>query len=421
MGTVNPARKAAHASLVSCLANDKFVNLEISAILKRSNLEGADRGLYTALVYGTIERLITIDYYISRLSQRPLKEIDLETLCAIRMGICQLQFMDKIPPHAAVDESVELCSKRSKGFANAVLRSFLRKAPELPERNDGEIRYLSIKYSVPEALCELFVSDYGSETEDILAAFLEKKDTAISLNTLRPDAKRKAEALGAYPSEICEGSMLCPTFSGILEGVEAGDWFVQDEASALCAKWVGAKTGETVVDTCAAPGGKSFALALSMNNEGKLYSFDLHDNKISLIKKGAEKLGITIINAEARDARDPKEELIGKADKVLCDAPCSGFGVIGKKPDIKYKDIAASEGLPRVQAQVVRGASRYVRPGGILVYSTCTVLKRENEDIVNGFLAENNDFELIEMKTMLPHRDGTDGFFICKMKRKESL
>ena len=175
MGTVNPARKAAHASLVSCLANDKFVNLEISAILKRSNLEGADRGLYTALVYGTIERLITIDYYISRLSQRPLKEIDLETLCAIRMGICQLQFMDKIPPHAAVDESVELCSKRSKGFANAVLRSFLRKAPELTERNDGEIRYLSIKYSVPEALCELFVSDYGSETEDILAAFLEKR------------------------------------------------------------------------------------------------------------------------------------------------------------------------------------------------------------------------------------------------------
>ena len=157
-----------------------------------------------------------------------------------------------------------------------------------------------------------------------------------------------------------------------------------------------------------------------MENKGEIYSFDLHDNKISLIKKGAEKLGIDIINASARDARMPMESLVGKADRVLCDAPCSGFGVIGKKPDIKYKDVEASAGLPKVQSAVLRGAAQYVRAGGTLVYSTCTILKRENEEIVCGFLSENTDFELAEMKTMLPHKDGTDGFFICKMTRKET-
>ncbi len=421
MGNINPARQAAHASLVSCLANDKFVNLEISAILKRTDLKGADRGLYTSLVYGTIERLVTIDYIISKLSSRPIGEIDERTLCAIRLGICQLEFMDKIPAHAAVDESVELSPKKSKGFANALLRSFLRKKPRMPKKEDGLSQYLSVKYSAPAPLCELFINDYGNEAENILAAFLERKDTAIRINNLRTDAAEKAAELGAYPSTLCKNVMLVKGFDGVLEGVEHGDWFVQDEASALCAEAVGAKAGETVIDTCSAPGGKSFAIALNMENKGKIYSFDLHANKISLIKKGAGKLGIDIIEASPRDAREPLEELIGKADRVLCDAPCSGFGVIGKKPDIKYKDIKASEGLPRVQAELLRGAARYVRRGGTLVYSTCTILKRENEDITAAFLAENSEFDLVEMKTMLPHKDGTDGFFICKMIRTETV
>ncbi len=421
MGNVNPARQAAHASLVSCLANDKFVNLEVSAILNRTSLQGADRGLYTALVYTTIERLLTIDYIIKKLSSRPLKDIDEKTLAAIRLGICQLEFMDKIPAHAAVDEAVELCPRKSRGFTNALLRSYLRKKPEMPEKEEGELLYLSVKYSTPKELCSLIMKDYPSDAEAILAAFLEKKDTAIRVNTLRADAAEKAAELGAYSSELCEGVMLTRGFDGVLDGVERGDWFVQDEASALCAQMVGAQPGETVVDTCSAPGGKSFALALNMKNEGKIYSFDLHDNKISLIKKGAAKLGIDIISAEARDARTPREDIIGKADRVLCDAPCSGFGVIGKKPDIKYKDVKASEGLPRVQAAVLRGAAQYVRDGGVLVYSTCTILKRENEEIVEGFLLENPQFEMVEMKTMLPHIDGTDGFFICKMIRKETV
>ncbi len=416
----------AHTSLVSALACEKYINLEVQTALKRSGLEGADRALYSAIVYGTVERLITIDFIISKLSNRPIEELDIQTLCAIRIGICQLEFMDRIPDHAAVDESVELAPKKSRGFVNALLRSFLRKKPELPKKEDGLIKYLSVRYSAPCELCELFVRDLGDEAEDVLAAFLERERLSLHLNTLRDDARSEAEKLGAAASELCRGVVNIPNFDGALDGIEAGLWFVQDEASAYAAEVLGALPGETVVDTCAAPGGKSFALALAMKNEGKLYSFDLHENKISLIKKGAEKLGIKIIEARAQNAKTPAEELIGRADRVLCDAPCSGLGVIGKKPDIKYKDISSVEGLPKVQAEVLRGAAQYVRRGGVLVYSTCTLNKKENEEVVLGFLRENKEFTLVPfgdcegMKTMLPHKDKTDGFFIAKLKRGET-
>ena len=413
----------AHASLVSALANNKYVNLEVQSALNRCNLEGADRGLYSAIVYGCIERLITLDFIISSLSSRPLEEIDDSTLCAIRIGICQMSFMDKIPNHAAVDESVELAPKKSRGFVNAILRSYLRNKPEMPKKEDGYIKYLSVNYSVPEELCELFVRDYGEETEDIFAAFLEREKIYLRLNTLRAESKEKAAALGAIESGKCKGVVSVPSFEGVAEGIDAGLWFVQDEASAYAAQSLGAVAGETVVDTCAAPGGKSFAVALSMENKGKLYSFDLHENKINLIKKGAAKLGIDIIEAAAGNAKAPKEELVGRADRVLCDAPCSGLGVIGKKPDIKYKAVSAVLDLPRVQAEIIRGAAQYVKQGGCLVYSTCTLNKRENEEVVKAFLAENKDFSLVPfdgcdgMKTMLPHKDKTDGFFIAKMIR----
>ncbi len=411
----------AHASLVSALANNKYVNLEVQSALNRCTLEGADRGLYSAIVYGCVERLITLDFIISALSSRPVSDIDDSTLCAIRIGICQMAFMDKIPSHAAVDESVELAPKKSRGFVNAILRSYLRNKPQLPKKEDGLERYLSVHYSVPEDLCRLFLRDYGEETEDILRAFLEREKIYLHLNTLRPESEAAATELGAEKSEKCSGVVSVPSFNGVTDGIESGLWFVQDEASAYAAQTLGAKAGETVVDTCAAPGGKSFAIALSMENKGKLYSFDLHDNKINLIKKGAAKLGIDIIEASARNAKIPDESLIGKADRVLCDAPCSGLGVMGKKPDIKYKALDAVEGLPRVQKEVLRGAAQYVRAGGTLVYSTCTLNKRENEDIVEDFLREHSEFSLVPfdgcdgMRTMLPHKDKTDGFFIAKM------
>ncbi len=424
---VNPGRRAAFSSLCKMKAG-KYTNLEVNTVLRRTEMSGADRGLYTALVYGVTERLITLDYIIGSLSGRPVHTLDEEVLCALRLGVYQLAFMDRIPPHAAVSQSVSMAPAKGRGFVNAVLRTFVREgcAVSMPERTDEN--YLSVRYSVPESLCQAFTEWFGADTtEQIFAAFLKPEETALRVNTLRNTAAEAAECLHGSVSALCGGCVKTASFDGVLEGVEAGDWFVQDEASALCAHILGARPGETVADVCAAPGGKSFAVAMDMENSGKIYAFDLHANKLSLIQRGAKKLGISILQTDERDARDPLTDLIGKADRVLCDAPCSGLGVIGKKPDIKYKDMDALDRLPGVQYEVLVGASAYVRSGGILVYSTCTLNPAENAGVTDRFLTEHPAFEPAPFSfgegeqssvTLLPHMHGTDGFYICRMRRK---
>ncbi len=424
---VNPGRRAAFSSLCKMKAG-KYTNLEVNTVLQRAEMSEADRGLYTALVYGVTERLITLDYIIDSLSGRSVHTLDEEVLCALRLGIYQLTFMDRIPPHAAVSESVSLAPAKGRGFVNGVLRTFVRGgcAVPMPERTDKN--YLSVQYSVPIPLCSAFVEWFGADTaEQIFASFLKPEGTALRVNTLRYTAKEVAERLHGTVSALCGGCVKTASFAGVLEGVEAGDWFVQDEASALCAHILGARPGERVADVCAAPGGKSFGIAMDMENTGTLYAFDLHANKLSLIQRGAEKLGISILQTEERDARDPLADLIGKADRVLCDAPCSGLGVIGKKPDIKYKDMDTLARLPQVQFEVLVGASAYVRSGGILVYSTCTLNPAENAGVTDRFLAAHPEFEPAPFSfggteqssvMLLPHIHGTDGFYICKMRRK---
>ncbi len=428
MGKVNPAREAALQSLFK-MKSGKYTNLEVNATLNRSDLSAADRGLYTALVYGVCERVITLDKTIAKYSKTPIDKIDEKALAALRMGIYQLCFMDKIPDHAAVDESVTMAGKKAGGFVNAILRAFIRddKKIDLPEK--GNAGYISIAYSVPEELAERFIKWYGyDETEKIFAAFLEKEKITLRVNNLKISKEKAVEKLGAVPSEIAENSICAESFDGISEGIEKGYWYVQDSASALAVSTLGAKAGECVIDTCACPGGKSFGIALDMKNEGKLYSFDIHENKLSLIKKGAKKLGINIIGTAKRDARDPDPDLFGKADRVLCDAPCSGLGVIGKKPDIKYKDLSSVDNLPSIQYDVLCGAAKYVKAGGVLVYSTCTLNPEENFGICEKFLENNSEFVLEPFAwakgecngslTLFPHTDGTDGFYICKMRRK---
>lgn len=428
MGKVNPAREAALNSLLK-MKSGKYTNLEVNATLNRSELSGADRGLYTALVYGVCERLITLDKAIAKYSKTPLADIDEKALATLRMGIYQLAFMDKIPDHAAVDESVTLAGRKAGGFVNAILRSFIRddKKISLPEK--CSIEYLSQAFSVPAPLCERFVGWYGfEETEKIFSAFLENEKITLRVNTLKISVEDAAKKLSAEISTIAENCICIEGFEGVAEGIEKGYWFVQDEASALCANVLGAKPGECVIDTCACPGGKSFSVAIGMENKGELRSFDIHENKLSLIKKGAKKLGIGIITAAAGDARKPAEGLLQSADRVLCDAPCSGLGVIGKKPDIKYKDLSSVDNLPSIQYDVLCGAAKYVRNGGILVYSTCTLNPEENFGVCQKFLEQHSEFSLEPFSwakgecegslTLFPHRDGTDGFYICKMKRK---
>ncbi|MBR2848724.1 MAG: 16S rRNA (cytosine(967)-C(5))-methyltransferase RsmB [Clostridia bacterium] len=432
--TENP-RAAAMASLLAWEKEGRYANLEINASLSNSKMSGADRGLYTALVYGVIERAITLDYTMAHLSARPIEKIDESVRCAIRLGLYQLAFMDRIPPHAAVSETVALMPKHTRGFINAILRTFLREGCTIPlpkEENNAE--YLSVLYSTPTDLCRFFIDSYGLEKAGaILEAFLRHTPVTVRVNTLKTTMDEALSYLKDADPEISplsDDMITVSSAANIADGVKAGLFFVQDPASRLAIRALDPKPGETVIDTCAAPGGKSFSAAIDMNNDGKLYSFDLHENKISLIRRTAGALGIKNLTAEAQNAKNPREELIGTADRVLCDAPCSGLGVIGKKPDIKYKPISAIQSLPSVQYDVLKGASLYVRPGGVLVYSTCTLNPKENEEVVTRFLKENPDFAPAPFslgkigdvpsgtRTFFPDADGCDGFFIAKMIRK---
>ena len=426
------ARGLALASLVSLEKDGRYANLEVDARLKAESLNPADRALYTRLVYGVTERRLTLDWIIAQFSSRKPEELDPDVRGALRLGLYQLLYMDRIPEHAAVDESVRLVSKSRAGYVNAVLRSFLRagKNWKLPDPDERYL-YYSVKYSVPEALVRIF--DGALEREgrtdelgDLLEAMNREPPVGLRVNTLKLSADEAIQKTGGRRSEIAPDIVLAESLTDeVRQGIADGLWFVQDEASRITSAAVGAEPGQLVVDTCACPGGKSFSLAIDMHNSGAVYSFDLHKNKLSLIESGAKRLGLTIIQTAARDAREPDPALIRKADCVLCDAPCSGLGVIAKKPDIRYKDTESIARLPEIQSAVLAGASEYVKPGGTLVYSTCTLNPAENGDVVNAFLAVHTDFALTDdpflnggMRTFWPHRDGCDGFFAAKMTRK---
>lgn len=424
-------RQAVVRSLTALENKGKYSNLEVSSALSKYSFSEQDRKLYTRLVYGTVEKAVTADYIISLYSKVPAEKTDTETLMCLRLGIYQLLFADKIPDHAAVSATVQAAPKRSKGFVNALLREFIRNGKVYPLPK-GRIQSLSVKYSFPMELCEFFSEKFGyGQTERILSSMSAPSPVYLRANTLFTTAENLADNELKNSSPICCGyDMICvdrmpDTFDGKL-------WFVEDLSSRLATVALGAKKGDTVIDTCAAPGGKSFSAAMDMENSGKVFSFDLHANKVSLIKSGAERLGISVIEASVNDAGKPLCELIGNADCVLCDAPCSGLGVIGKKPDIKYKSVEDFKRLPEVQMRVLKGAAEYVKDGGTLVYSTCTLNPEENEGVVERFLKENSDFIPCDfefykslrsnggMLTVFPYDLDSDGFFIAKLKKTQS-
>ena len=430
------ARACAFEILLRCEQAGGYANITLDSLLDKYALAPNDRALATELVFGVIERKITLDHYISRLAGGKMKKIEPEVLCLIRLGVYQLAFLDRVPSYAAVNESVSLAPKRAKGFVNAILRSFMRleKLPELPE---DPIERLSVKHSYPEELCELFCSEFGYERAESLLDAMNKKPTAtLRVNTLKTG---REELISALKNEgiLAEAATLSPvglkTDGGAVAKTHAfdkGHFFVQDEASQICVEALGAKEGETVIDVCSAPGSKSFGAAVNMKNSGRIVSCDLHKNKLSLISGGARRLGIDIIETRAQDARVTVDEFVGIADRVLCDVPCSGFGVIAKKPEIRYKDVSQTESLPEIQYAILKNCAAYVKPGGTLVYSTCTVLDRENGANVRRFLTENTDFYAEDFSvngkiygaqtTLMPDTDGTDGFFIAHMRRKKT-
>ena len=420
------ARAVALSVLNKCASAEQYSNLALDTALRRSELNDADRGLLTALVYGCIERMLTLDHWISRLSSRPVEEIELSTRNLLRIGLYQLAFLDRIPDHAAVNETVSLAPKKTKGFVNAILRAFLRadKKIPLPRREEDLVSHLSVKYSFSPSVCRRFLEDFGEErTESLLAAFCKQPPVDLRVNTLLTTSSELMERLNAAGAKAAftSESPVGITVSGMpvtaLPGFEEGLFFVQDEASQLCVEALDAKAGMTLLDVCACPGSKSFGAAIDMKNTGRVISCDLHGNKLSLVRSGAERLGISIIETVQRDARDYNPEWDSIADRVLCDVPCSGFGVFAKKPELRYKDAEKCAGLPKIQREILENACRYLKNGGILVYSTCTVLPAENEGNVNDFLASHPEFSCLRMRTLYPDTDASDGFFFAVLKK----
>ena len=420
-------RKIAYDVLVKCASAEQYSNIALDTAIKRSDLTPLDRGLLTALVYGVIERQITLDAVIDELCQRGSADISPDVRTLLRLGLYQLAYLDRVPDHAAVNETVNMAGKRSRGFVNAILRAFIRSGKEIPipQKEEDPIRYLSVKYSFCESLCECFVAAFGLlRTEELFAAFGEHPDLTLRTNTLRITreellAKMEEQGIRALPTKESDVGIRVCDKSPVTElyGFGEGLFFVQDEASQLCVKALDAKAGMRVLDACACPGSKSFGAAIDMQNKGEVISCDLHKNKLSLVESGAARLGISILQTEERDARNTNEAWLGTFDRVLCDVPCSGFGVFAKKPELRYKDPSASAALPDIQLAILKSASQYVKIGGKLVYSTCTLLPAENEENVARFLSENNSFVPKEQRTLYPDIDGTDGFFYAVLER----
>ena len=409
-------------SLLSKAHNDgAYSNIALDTELGKS---AAERAFITALFYGVVERRMTLDHIIRSHSKTEFDDIENETLQLLRMGLYQLLYMD-IPDSAAVNETVKLSPERSKGFINAVLRAFIRSGKQIALDGLDELGKLSVTYSCARWIVKMWVGSYGAEqTEKMLKASFGRPPVFARVNTTVCDADDLIYELAedSVKSETYGESGTCVLISGSgsierLRAYKNGLFHVQDLSSQKCCELLAPRPGNTIIDMCAAPGGKSFTIAELMENKGEVYSSDLYESRVKLIADGAERLGLGIIKARVADA-SVYDETLPEADRVLCDVPCSGLGVIRRKPEIKYKKKAELDGLPEIQRAILKTASRYVKKGGKLVYSTCTLNRAENEDVVEAFAAENSDFSLVEMKTYFPDEQGGDGFFTALFERK---
>lgn len=445
--TQKSPRSLALETLLGAEKMGRYINLATDSSIKSADMSDSDRALFTSLVYGVTERRITLDYIISAMASHGGSHIEPRVRGILRLGLYQLIYMNKIPAHAAVNETVALCkSKGERSFVNAILRNYQRDGHSrvvFPSEKDDKTRYLCVTYSFPKWICASLIRDYGYENaKGILSTFSDEVPSAtLRINTTKtsvPEYKALLDKEGiSYTDAPYADSALKLEDGAIiskLPGYSEGLFFIQDEASQISTKILAPKPHELIIDTCSCPGSKSFGAAIEMKNEGKIYSFDLHKNKLSLIESSAARLGIDIIETREQDGKRPDETLFGMADRIICDVPCSGLGVMAKKPDIRYKseeDIAA---LAPLGLEILSKSADYLKAGGVLLYSTCTLRRDENENTIEEFLRTHEDFTLcpfslesndpkspdIEcggMLTLMPHVHHTDGFFIAKLKK----
>ena len=409
--------------------------------LARRGLDSRDAALATRLCYGVVQNRIRLDFYISQLLTGKSRNLHPVLRDVLRLGLYQLFYMDKIPASAAVNESVDLAKKHCKplgavagSLTNGVLRSAIRLRGSMKEPQT-----LWESYSHPEGLVALFRGYLGQEKlEPMLMANNAAPDTVIQVNTLKTNKaelaqKLEGEGIEVRPHPWMENCLILKG-TGSLERLEAfreGGFYVQDAAARLAVDVAGIKPGMKVVDCCAAPGGKSFAAAQSLAGTGEIFASDLHEHRTELIRKGAERLGVNNISVFQRDASQKVPGWTEIMDAVIVDVPCSGYGIIRKKPDIRYKDPDTMKELPALQLEILKAQAEMVKPGGVLIYSTCTLVRRENEGVVEKFLKVRDDFALeplelpdvfpkneTGMLTLVPGEYETDGFFIARLRRK---
>nr|MDE5984211.1 16S rRNA (cytosine(967)-C(5))-methyltransferase RsmB [Eubacterium sp.] len=398
---IKSSRLVAFETLYKIFYDSAYSNLALDSALKGVN---EDKAFISALVYGVVERRLTLDFFIKKyLKSKPKPKI----LTILRMGAYQLLFMDKVPSNAAINESVELTKAIKQDYYSSLVNAVLHKIDNDRIIPDDD---LSVKYSVPQNLINMWLKQYDKEAvESFLPNINERPPIFAVPNLLYVDAD---ELLYELMSEGIEGEvvdeLVMITSSFDLSNSKAfanGLFHIEDMSSYECAKALGAKPYEIVLDMCSAPGGKSFTIAEHMQNKGTLLAFDLHEHRVKQIEDGSDRLGISIIKATVNDASVYNPNL-PKADRILCDVPCSGFGIIRRKPEIRYKELDSISDLPAIQLGILETSAKYLKDGGALIYSTCTLNKKENEKVVNAFLNNNSDFTLAGERTKFPSKLG---------------
>ncbi len=408
------SRQAAFEALYKVCFDSAYSNIAVDNVL--SDLKEG-RAFAARLVYGVLERLITLDYIIEKHCEKPKPKLRI----ILRMGTYQLYYMDKVTSAAAIDESVKLAKanglKYYSSFVNAVLHKIDNNRIDIDALSD-----LSVKYSVPQNLINMWNKAYSSETVLKFLPFLNGRPPLFAVpNPNKTDARDLC-------SLLTDEGVKCSVYEDVvridftadittLHSFKAGLFHIQDISCVKAVSALKIVKGDTVYDFCAAPGGKSFIASYFAGNSGQVYSFDLHKNRVALMELSAERLGLRNISARVNDASVYNSNL-ASADKIICDVPCSGYGIVRRKPEIRYKELDSVKALPEIQYQILSTSSKYLKSGGRLLYSTCTLNKKENEKVVYEFLKNNNDFSLCEIKTFFPGEDGGDGFFYSVIERK---
>ncbi len=434
------ARQIAFEILLKIEKDKAYSNLAIDSAVKAYRRDSTDCAFISRLVYGVIERKITLDYIISKHLSQPLRKLKTDVLVILRMGVYQLVFSDKIPESAAVNESVKLVKGNKCGFASGLVNAVLRKVSKegfvIPDDLSDAERF-SVLYSAPVDFVNLLIYHYGTEnTEKFLKASLEPKKITVRVNTLKTTAdelKVILENEGVSVEKTSLDNALYIFLNGAvyeLEAFKKGLFHVEDISSQLCIEALSPYPECTMIDVCSAPGGKSFTAAQYMENKGVLYSCDIYEQRTKLIKTGADNLGIECIKPTVNDGTVFSEGF-PKADRVLCDVPCSGLGIITKKPEIKYKNLDEIKELIPIQKQILETSCGYVKSGGRLVYSTCSVNPNENRKVCDAFLRNHPEFRSVkalphieravdegDYLTLLPGKNNCDGFFIAVFERE---